>query len=169
MEVRVRREDDLDSCERLARVVHAVDGYPPRLADDLRHFVAARGAIGAWVAESDGNIVGHVALQRTSSEVVMALASQATRRPPDRLCVVARLLVAPTDRGRGLGGHLLATAAEAGLARGLWPILDVASHFEPAIRLYAKSGWACAGQVTVHLPRSEPLDEVVYIAPAATV
>lgn len=167
MEVRGRKEDDLDSCERLARAVHGVDGYPPRLAGDLRHFVSATGAIGAWVVESDGDIVGHVALQRSSSGAVMALASQATGRPPDRLCVVARLLVAPTSRRNGLGSSLLALAAEAGLVRGLWPILDVASHFEPAIRLYERSGWARAGRVTVHLPRSEPLHEVVYIAPVA--
>lgn len=84
VELRTRRDSDLDACELLARAVHAVDGYPPRFADDLRLFVSVPDALGVWVAESDRGIVGHVALQPTSSRAVMALASDATGRPPDR-------------------------------------------------------------------------------------
>lgn len=73
-----RNEDDLNACELLAHTVHTVDGYPPRFADDLRHFVAAPGALGAWVAESDRVIVGHVALRPKRSPSVMVLASEAT-------------------------------------------------------------------------------------------
>lgn len=67
VELRVRRESDLDACEHLAHVVHALDGYPPRCADDLRHFVSAPDALSAWVAQSEKGIVGHVALQPRSS------------------------------------------------------------------------------------------------------
>lgn len=166
MRLRARVDEDLDSCEHLARVVHELDGYPPRLADDLRLFVEAPGAVGSWVAESGGGIVGHVVLQPTSSDPVMALASQVTGRAPAELGVIARLLVSPAERRKGLGTSLLAIAADAALARGLWPILDVAASFGPAIRLYQRTGWVCAGQVTVRLPESEPLDEFVYIGPA---
>ena len=163
MELRVRRDDDLDSCQRLAQAVHEFDGYPPRLADDLRLFVSAPEALGAWVVESDGDIVGHVALQRKSSGAVMALASDATGWAPDRLCVVARLLVLPTERRKGLGSSLLGVAAEAGRSGARWPVLDVAIHFKPAIRLYEKSGWVRAGQVNVSFSGAEPLEEFVYI------
>lgn len=166
MKLRARNEDDLDACELLARTVHTVDGYPPRFADDLRLFVAAQGALGAWVAESDRVIVGHVALQSRSSQTVMALASEATGWPPDRLCVVTRLFVSPSERRRGIGGSLLEQAAEAGLARGLRPILDVATHFQTAIRLYEQAGWTCAGQVTVRFDGEEALEELVYLGPA---
>ena len=149
VKLRARNEDDINACELLAHRVHAVDGYPPRFADDLRHFVAAPGALGAWVAELDRVIVGHVALQSKSSRSVMALASEATGWPPDRLCVVTRLFVSPAERRSGIGRSLLGQAAEAGLARGLRPILDVAVHFETAIRLYERAGWTSAGQVTV--------------------
>lgn len=165
MELRVRREGDLDACERLARVVHATDGYPPRCADDLRVFVSAADALGAWVAESEKGIVGHVALMSRSSRLVMGVGSAATGRPPEELCVVARLFVSPTERSAGIGSSLLALAADAGLARGLRPILDVAAHLDDAIRLYERAGWICAGQVTVEFQEEAPLEELVYIGP----
>src|SRR5438045_3471397 len=102
VELRVRRESDLDACERLAKVVHGADGYPPRCADDLRTFVSAADALGAWVAQSEKGIVGHVALQPRSSRAVMALGALATGRRPERLCVVARLFVSPTARKAGI-------------------------------------------------------------------
>lgn len=162
----MRRDDDLDECERLARAVHRADGYPPRGADDLRIFLSTSDALGAWVAESDTGIVGHVALQAKSSLAVVALACKATDRSPDQLCVVSRLFVAPSHRREGFGGSLLATAADAGLARGLWPILDVAAHFAGAIRLYENAGWTLAGSVTVAFPDDEHLEELVYVGPA---
>lgn len=97
----------------------------------------------------------------------MALACDATGRPPEQLCVVARLFVSPTDRRTGVGRALLAMASEGGHARGLWPILDVATQFDGAIRLYESCGWVRAGQVTVRFPGSLPLEELVYIAPPA--
>ncbi len=166
MVLRARTDDDLDECERLARTVHRADGYPPRCADDLRRFISAAGALGSWVVESGPAIVGHVALLPTGSPAVMALASAATGRRPDQLCVVARLFVAPSERGKGFGGALLAAAADAGRARGLWPVLDVAAHFGTAIQVYENLGWTAAGRVTVPFPGEEPLEEVVYLGPA---
>ena len=46
----------------------------------------------------------------------MVLAGEATGRAPERLGVVARLLVAPAHRRKGLDGTLLGGAAQA--ARG---------------------------------------------------
>ena len=163
MELRPRKQDDLDACELLAREVHDVDGYPPRFADDLRGFVSAPGALAAWVAAWDGAIVGHVALQATSSPAVMALAGEATGRAPERLGVVARLLVAPAHRRKGLGGTLLGAAAQAAHDRDRWPILDVATHFDAAIGLYERFGWVRAGQVDVPFLVAELMAEYVFI------
>ncbi|MDP8930537.1 MAG: GNAT family N-acetyltransferase [Actinomycetota bacterium] len=167
MHVRERTHADLDSCERLARVVHELDGYPPRLPCDLRRFIASADAIGAWVAEHDRGIVGHVALHRESSEEVMALAAKATGLPRERLGVIVRLLVAPSVRRMGAGRALLSVASGEAISRGLWPILDVATHFGPAINLYENTGWKCAGRVTVPIRGAESLDEYVYIGPSA--
>lgn len=79
---------------------------------------------------------------------------------------MTRLFVSPAKRRSGIGRSLLGQAAEAGLARGFRPILDVAAHFETAIRLYERAGWTCAGQVTVRFNGEEPLEELVYLGPA---
>ena len=161
--VRTRNDDDLDRCVEIARSVHRLDGYPPYLPGDLRTFIASP-AICAWVAELDGRVVGHVALHRHSSLQVMALASAATRQPTDRLGAVARLVVAPEARRRGIGRALLTTAASAAVERGLSPILDVARQFGGAVSLYEHCGWACAGVVAVPLGDAI-LEELVYIGP----
>jgi GNAT superfamily N-acetyltransferase len=163
--VRPRVEQDLDGCEKLARAVHQVDGYPARRANNLRAFISSAGALGAWVVEIDGRLVGHVALNPDSSREVAELAANTIGCPTGQLGVVARLLVHPEARRRGVGAALLATAANAARQRGLWPVLDVASHFDAAIRLYERSGWVRIGTVTAHIPGDDPLEEVVYRAP----
>lgn len=163
--VRTRTDADLDECERLAEAVLHGDGYPPYLPGDLRSFLAAPGALAAWVAEEDRRIVGHVALHQQSSMPVMALACARTARSADDLVVVARLLVSPTARRRGIGRSLLHTAATAALAEDRWPILDVVPHLTAARWLYERSGWTCAGTVTVPLPNGAAITELVYLGP----
>lgn len=164
MNVRPRIAADLDACEALAAVVRAVDGYPPHLPQQLREFVASPEALGAWVAEDGAEIVGHAVLNRTTSDEVMALASEVLDTPAEALAVVARLFVAPRSRRHGAGGQLLRAATAAAEARGLTPILDVATHFQPAIALYEKHGWRRIGSVTVPF-RDRDLQEFVYVGP----
>ena len=163
MLVRPRTDDDLDALERVAEAVQQLDGYPPYLPAGLRSFVA-EDAVAAWVVEVDGQVAGHVALHRRSSRPVMALATEATGRPPERLGVVARLLVRPDLRRRGLGRALLSTAAGAATERGLWPVLDVGVRFAGAIALYERCGWSRAGRVTVAFG-DFTFEEFVYLAP----
>ena len=119
----------------------------------------------AWVAELDGQIIGHVALRSSSSAAVVAMASEALRLPADRLGVVARLLVSPQHRRHGTGRSLLEVACGHAHARGLWPILDVVTHQQGAIALYDKCGWTRAGQVTSRYGDDVVLDEFVYLGP----
>ena len=168
MDIRPRTDSDLDSCADLAAVVRAADGYPPHLPDHLRQFVASPDALGAWVADDDGQIVGHVALNPTSSDEVIAFACEVLDRSAAVLGVVARLFVAPSRRGRGTGRRLLRAATEAAEARGLVPILDVGTHFTPAIALYEKHGWTRLGAVKVTFGERD-LDEFVYMGPGQRV
>ena len=168
MDVRRRTATDLDGCETIAAVVKAVDGYPPHLPHELREFVACRDALDAWVAEEHDRIVGHVALNGTTSDEVMALASHVLDTPPESLGVVARLFVAPPYRRQGTGARLLGAATTAAEARGLAPILDVATQFEAAIALYERNGWTRIGVVTVSF-RDRDLHEFVYIGPGQVV
>lgn len=164
--IRPRTDADVARCARLARHVHTLDGYPAYLPDDdLTAFVVTPGALGAWVAELRSSVAGHVALHPRSSDAVMAMASENLGAPPQRLAVVARLLVGPGFRGQGIGRLLLRAASEEAWARGLWPVLDVAEALRGAIALYESCGWVRVGEVKVPLPDERDLEEFVYVAP----
>jgi len=165
MEIRERHAKDVSSLERLAQDVHERDGYPIYLPTDLREFLVGSASHGAWVAEQDGNILGHVALHRRSWTGVMELACQAIGLAEENLAVVARLLVAPDVRRRGVGRRLLGTAASTAHNLGLCPILDVAVRYEAANRLYHEEGWRCLGSVPFPMPDGTTVEEYVYVGP----
>ena len=170
MIIRSRSAGDLDRCAAVAEAVYAVDGYPAYLPGQvrpgvLRSFLDVADAHAAWVAEEDGDIVGHVALHAHGSGPVMDLAGRATGRPAEALAVVARLLVAPQLRRSGAGRALLEVASEEATARRLWPVLDVAVFLRGAVGLYESAGWRCAGEVSVPLPDGRVLEELVYVGP----
>jgi GNAT superfamily N-acetyltransferase len=163
--VRPRTEADVENCVRLTEAVRVADGYPAHVAGSLRDFLVSRDALAVWVAQRGDAIVGHVSLHSRSADAVVALATERLGHPADRLGVVARLLVAPDARRRGLGRTLLNTAADEARARGLWPILDVATTHRAAIRLYEACGWVRAGVVTAKLRDGAELEEIVYLSP----
>jgi len=164
--VRGRRPSDLGPCLELAHVVRDLDGYPPRGPVDLERFLAPPHELAAWVAETDGTVVGHVALHETGSPMTMALASPHTGRAPDGLAVVARLLVGPAARRGGAARALLERAAADAHGRGRQPVLDVATHFAAAVGLYESCGWVRAGAVTIEFDDAPRLDCYVYVGPA---
>jgi GNAT superfamily N-acetyltransferase len=163
--VRPRQEADLHGCEQLVRVVYELDGYPGHWPSDLPAFIAEPDAIAAWVAVAGEEIVGHIALHPNSSEAAMSLARSTTGLPSSRLGFVSRLFVAPATRRSGIGRALLETAEEHARGRGLHPVLDVVTRFQPAIELYETSGWTRAGKVVAHIPGDVALEEFVYVAP----
>lgn len=165
-ETRPRTASDVPACAELARAVHAVDGYPVEVpGEDYVGFVAASDALGAWVAESEATIVGHVALHRATSPAVMRLARSKLDVPGSALGIVARLLVARPVRRRGVGRRLLALAAKEARDRGLAPILDVVSLHRDAVALYERAGWIRLGATQVTLTNAETIEEYVYAAP----
>jgi GNAT superfamily N-acetyltransferase len=167
VELRARTDADLDGCVEMARVVHQRDDYPVHLPRDLRAFIASPDAIGAWVAERHGALVGHVALHRRTAPEVMAVASHYVKRPSNGLGVVARLLVSPHARREGVGRSLLQKASDECVTRGLSPILDVVTSHRAAVKLYEHSGWVCAGEVTSHFDDGTTLHEFVYVLSAS--
>ncbi len=165
MAILLRTGTDLDALEKVAQAVHLLDGYPVYLGD-VRSFLVSDDTLSAWVAEEGGQVAGHVALRRRSFDAVMATASAALALPTERLGVVARLFVAPGQRGKGLGRALLATASQAAWAEGLWPVLDVATRYQSAIALYESCGWTCTGSVVFRAPDGWEVDELVSVGPS---
>jgi GNAT superfamily N-acetyltransferase len=161
---RVDLDLDLDSCERIAREVSRVDGYPVYGSEDLRAFIAVPDALDAWVAEKGDQLIGHAAIRPGAPPGVIAMASELMDWPSDRRCVLSRLVVAPTARHRGIGSLLLETAVHGALDPGRWPVLDVVAS-SPAVAFYERGGWTRAGIVRVSLPDGSALDEVVFVWP----
>ena len=77
---------------------------------------------------------------------------------------VARLLVDPNTRRRGIGRALLDHATRAALEADLVPVLDVVASARKAIALYEATGWAQVGTAELRLPDGSVLTELVYRA-----
>ncbi len=166
VELRRRTGDDLDACESMATEVRAVDGYPSFLGDGgLRQFLQPDDALDAWVALLDGEVVGHVVLRPTSAPPSATLAASELAVDPDQLAFIARLLVAPAARRRGIAGALLSHAVADARARGRIPVLDVVTRDVGAIALYEASGWRRLGGYDLMLRNGGELSLAVYSAP----
>jgi GNAT superfamily N-acetyltransferase len=165
MPVRARRDVDVDRLCDLVRAVHAADGYPVLLQEDVRSFILTNNCLAAWVCELQGQIVGHVALHTIWSDEVAQLASSSLRRPRKTLASVSRLFVDPTCRRLGLGAQLFEVVTRDAHDRGLWPVLDVVTTYTAAVALYEKSGWSHLGTIALPMPDGRAIDEHVYAAP----
>ena len=165
MLVRPRVNRDLPELERLAAFVHVRDGYPAHLPGEIGEFLVSQDALGAWVAESNEEIVGHVALHGRSWGGVMEAARQATGLSDASLAAVARLLVSPSARRHGIGRALLEAAAAEACHLGRRPILDVDTTLAAAVSLYESAGWVRIGSVEFPLPDGRQLAEHIYLGP----
>jgi ribosomal protein S18 acetylase RimI-like enzyme len=164
--IRPRTSDDLDACAAIAAAVHDVDGYPSFLGDDtFASFIAPPDALGAWVAANDEGIVGHVVLRPHSAPASATLAARELGVDPEQLGFVARLLVAPDARRRGVARRLLEHVVDEARQRRLLTVLDVVTRDLAAIALYDATGWRRLGSHTLSLRSGEKLDLLVYAAP----
>jgi GNAT superfamily N-acetyltransferase len=167
MLLRARTHADDAACVELLARVHEQDGYPRHLSGTLSDFLFARHETGAWVCELAGDVAGHVALHAAGSDPVLEVARRATGRAADELAVVARLLVSPDHRRRGVGRALLELAARQARATGRRAVLDVVRDdaAAPAAALYERSGWTAAGDTTFRFRDGATLDVRVWLSP----
>ncbi len=169
--IRTRAAADDDACVAVMALTHAVDGYPRYWPARPAGFLRAHGETDAWVAELDGRVVGQVALHRAGGEPVLELAQARTGLPTEGLAVLARLLVDPQARGRGVGRALVRTATARALETGRRPVLDVLQGTPGPIALYESEGWTRLGPTTLDLSGLgygdvPPLQLWVYLGPA---
>lgn len=148
----------------LMDLTHRHDGYP-RYRHDWNVFLASPSETAAWVAELDGEIVGHVAVHQAPDEPTFALAQQATGRPPERLAVLARLMISPRARRRGLARRLIEMATAYADERDLRLVLDVLPETADAIELYERLGWRRLGELILPLDDWPDLQLWVYVSP----
>ena len=95
-------------------------------------------------------MVGHVAANLRSHEAVTKVVREAGIT--DEIAVVARLLVDPAVRRRGIGEMLLAEATRYIASLGRAPVLDVVESARAAVSLYRRVGWRQIGTVDLEMP-----------------
>ncbi|MEU1119075.1 MULTISPECIES: GNAT family N-acetyltransferase [unclassified Streptomyces] len=133
---------DLEACAGVLAGVHKADGYPVIWPDRPAEWLVGAGGLGAWVAELDGRVVGHVGLARPGAgDEAAAVWSERAGPEAGAAGVVSRLFVAPDARGHGIGALLMGRVVREARARGLHPVLDVVSSDTAAAALYARLGW----------------------------
>lgn len=165
LQIRKRNDADFQRLEIIARRVQAADRYPIYLPNgDYRRFLRQPASTAAWVATLADQVVGHVALNdSTSTPVMRAVDELGDERPA---LYIARLLVDPNARRTGSGRALLDHARREAQSSGHLPALDVVDipTAAPAISLYRAEGWREIARVSFDLADMH-LDEIVFIAP----
>ncbi|MER6088298.1 GNAT family N-acetyltransferase [Streptomyces bluensis] len=122
--------------------VHRGDGYPVNWPERPGAWLSQASSLGAWVAELDGRLVGHVSLSRSGEgDLAPGLWSERSGTSEDLTAVVSRLFVAPQARGHGIGALLIGRAVEESRRRGVHPVLDVVASDTAAAALYERLGW----------------------------
>jgi GNAT superfamily N-acetyltransferase len=139
MPIRVRADGDLPACVAVLRAVYERNGYPGRWPADPAGWLTPDNQVGAWVAEHDGQIAGHVGLVRGLPELRLLDV------PVEDQGGIVRLFTDPAARRHGLARELLDVATGRARDLGLQPVLDVVDDSAGAIALYERAGWRLIG------------------------
>jgi GNAT superfamily N-acetyltransferase len=146
--IRPRSESDLHECVRVLAEVHEHDGYPTNWPDRPATWLARPDLLEAWVAELDGQVMGHIALSpHGDGDLAPVLWSGRAGTSIEDAAVISRLFVSPKARSRGVGALLVAQAVSGAHERGLHPVLDVVATDTAAAALYERMGWSRLGCV----------------------
>ena len=165
MQIREKAHKDATQCLDLLMQVHQADGYPMFLPQDVPGFITPDHEVAAWVGESDGRIVGHVALHRASVDPALTAARRATGLPPERLAVVSRLFTSPAVRRAGVGRALLRHATRHAAVLGQRAVLDVGQTTTAPVALYESEGCERVAPLLLRVDATATLDLWVYVSP----
>ncbi len=169
--IRHRRPRDVSACARLVRRAFFEGQFPGLHEEDPRDWLAAPEVRDAWVAERDGEIVGHVAISRVGQDTLSALRwREVTGHPAAELIAVSRLFVRPQFRGQGLGSSLVDVAVKEARSQGLDPVMEATTTSPVAPSFSHDHGWKLRAtdvlpapeghhhELWVHRHERDPLD-----------
>lgn len=163
--VRRRADGDVEQCVRVLSDVHRRDGYPVNWPERPDAWLSSASGLGAWVAELDGRIVGHVSLaRRGAGDAAPGLWSERNGTDAELTAVLSRLFVAPGARGHGIGALLIGRVVEEARRLGLHPVLDVVASDTAAAALYERLGWVRMATVEQHWSPAQRVTVHCYAA-----
>ncbi|MET7408673.1 GNAT family N-acetyltransferase [Streptomyces parvulus] len=165
--VRPFSDDDLTGAAEALVEVHETDGYPVEGVDDPEAWIKSEDVLAAWIAESDGRIVGHVAVMKPQGEAAADLWVKQSGDDMGHVGVLARLFVVQSARKQAAGRQLMEAAASHARDHGLRLVLDVMVKDASAIRLYERLGWRKIGETIHHFGNGETIPAVCYVSPSA--
>ena len=144
--IRERRPEDVPVLAAVLAEQQASSSYPVRwpLPIPVEDFLVRPGEEHAWVAEVDGQVVGHVAVYGVDGPLRDPFVAGAGT---DQLAELAVLFVGLSAIGTGVGGRLIDTAVEWIRASGRQPVLDVVPVHDRALAVYVRRGWTVIGEV----------------------
>jgi GNAT superfamily N-acetyltransferase len=159
--LRRRRPNDIAACVRLAALSSpGTVRHPP-----WRAWLTAEEVVEAWVAERQGELLGHVALSEVGADACSAMRwREVTGRPAGDLLAVSRLFVRRRVRGEGLGTALLEMAVAGARARGRLPVVEAIGATAEELDLYARRGWRPVGLCPARL-RADAVDVHLFLPP----
>ncbi|GGB37195.1 hypothetical protein GCM10011492_29950 [Flexivirga endophytica] len=140
--IRERQDADLPALADLLGRQQAKTRYPFVWPFPLpiEGFLKRPTELRAWVAELDGEVVGHVSVTTADNDPIGKSWAAAHGVDLDELRAVSVFFADISRAGQGIGSRLLATATEFALADG-YPVLDVVAAHETPINLYLRRGW----------------------------
>lgn len=167
--IRRRRPKDLGACGRLLEVVYYDAHYPAFRPDSPRAWLDDRDVYDAWVAERQGEILGHVAISAVGRDGLSALRwRETTGHLPSDLLAVSRFFVRPRVRGQGIGTALLDTAAAEIRRRGRVPVLEMISARRDGIPYLGNRHWRLIA-IDAWGPREQNLHICRYAGPVDSI
>lgn len=164
--IRPRQDSDLVQAGQALVEVHSTDGYPVEGVADPLAWLKPVGLMNAWVAELDGEIVGHVAMSepQPSDDGARLWMEQSDDKAED-IAVLGRLFVKRSARGRSIGEQLARAAVTDSAAQGKTLVLDVMDKDQDAIRLYERLGLKKIGVATHHFGDGDTITAICYVVP----
>ena len=164
MNVRHRRADDIAACVEILEGTAVADGYPLNRRDVRDSFVVRKRELGAWVAEIDNRVVGHVSIQWPDDWLTYQVVRDVTGLTADEVSILSALFVSVEYRGRAVGRGLIDHAVQASRAMGRHPALDVGKTLTSAVAVYEAARWRRIGEIAFAIG-DVPVESWVYLAP----
>ncbi|KAI0554597.1 acyl-CoA N-acyltransferase [Xylaria curta] len=163
--IRPRRDEDLPTCVEIIKAVYRDSGYPVGGVDHALEELQTDDQ--AWVAEDNGEIIGHVAMNK-ARETYVNVALWLEKTPKTiitGIALLARLFVHPEARRRGAATMLVRAVEEAARGEEKRLLILALVKDQDAIRLYRRLGWQYYGTTVFRWGEGKEMDAECFASP----